>query len=433
MALGGGLDIKLSKYVSFRPIGLDWYMTRLQNMRTLGDNNQHNIRYTTGLNFTFGRETPAPPLPSTPRVKACWDGSSVPEGADCPNRVLMLQLMASESRICPGTTATISVAGDMPDGVTRQWSVNGESVSGGATFEFGATGRNAGEYKVALATTAPGYNDASAETTIVVLPYSPPTGTLQISPSEIQVGEQATVTAQFSPGQCGGSVSTPVITAVEGAVEGNRYDSSSVQFDPAENSEQQKTIRLEATVRDNVGEGKAHATVVVKKKAVIAATRLPDIVFPAGSSRVNNCGKRVLLEELKSFMERDPRGNVVLVGHVGPGDDSSSGVDQQRALNAAAVISAGQGICGSFPASQILIGAAGTADNGVDLQPHFCGTSVIPRTGERRGQAVRDSDEQAKFRRVEVWFVPADGKAPASLAAYQNASTLPLGQLGCPR
>jgi outer membrane immunogenic protein len=54
MAYGGGLDIKISKAVSFRPIGLDYYMMRLQNLRTANDNNQHCLRYTTGFNFTFG-------------------------------------------------------------------------------------------------------------------------------------------------------------------------------------------------------------------------------------------------------------------------------------------------------------------------------------------------------------------------------------------
>ena len=53
-AFGGGLDIKINKVVSFRPIGLDYFLTRLQNLRTAGDNNQHNIRYTAGLNFNFG-------------------------------------------------------------------------------------------------------------------------------------------------------------------------------------------------------------------------------------------------------------------------------------------------------------------------------------------------------------------------------------------
>jgi hypothetical protein len=54
MTAGGGLDIQINKYLSFRPIGLDFFLTRLENLRTLGDNSQHNLRYTTGLNFTFG-------------------------------------------------------------------------------------------------------------------------------------------------------------------------------------------------------------------------------------------------------------------------------------------------------------------------------------------------------------------------------------------
>ena len=54
MNLGGGLDIKVSKNFSFRPIGLDYYMTRLQNIRSANDNNQNCLRYTTGFNFTFG-------------------------------------------------------------------------------------------------------------------------------------------------------------------------------------------------------------------------------------------------------------------------------------------------------------------------------------------------------------------------------------------
>jgi len=56
MAIGGGLDIKINKNVSFRPIGLDYYMTRFQNFRSGNDNNQNNLRYTAGVNFTFGAQ-----------------------------------------------------------------------------------------------------------------------------------------------------------------------------------------------------------------------------------------------------------------------------------------------------------------------------------------------------------------------------------------
>jgi opacity protein-like surface antigen len=56
MTVGGGLDFKITKHLSFRPIGLDYYLTRLQNLRSQTDNNQNNLRYTTGVNFTFGAQ-----------------------------------------------------------------------------------------------------------------------------------------------------------------------------------------------------------------------------------------------------------------------------------------------------------------------------------------------------------------------------------------
>lgn len=55
-APGGGIDIKMSKHVSFRPIQLDYYMMRLQNLRSNEDNNQHCLRYMAGFNFTLGAQ-----------------------------------------------------------------------------------------------------------------------------------------------------------------------------------------------------------------------------------------------------------------------------------------------------------------------------------------------------------------------------------------
>jgi opacity protein-like surface antigen len=54
MTVGGGMDLKITKHVSFRPIQLEYFLTRLQNLRTQNDNNQNNLRYSTGFNFTFG-------------------------------------------------------------------------------------------------------------------------------------------------------------------------------------------------------------------------------------------------------------------------------------------------------------------------------------------------------------------------------------------
>ncbi len=53
--LGGGLDIKLNHYMSFRPIGADLQFSRLQQLREPQPNkSQYSFRYSTGINFTFG-------------------------------------------------------------------------------------------------------------------------------------------------------------------------------------------------------------------------------------------------------------------------------------------------------------------------------------------------------------------------------------------
>ena len=56
MTVGGGLDIKINKWVSFRPVQLEYFLTRLQHIQTANDNNQNNLRYSTGVNFTFGAQ-----------------------------------------------------------------------------------------------------------------------------------------------------------------------------------------------------------------------------------------------------------------------------------------------------------------------------------------------------------------------------------------
>jgi len=64
MAVGGGIDIKLGKAVTFRPVQVDYYLTRFEapevvvptgsNLKTA--RNQNNFRYATGIQFTFGAQ-----------------------------------------------------------------------------------------------------------------------------------------------------------------------------------------------------------------------------------------------------------------------------------------------------------------------------------------------------------------------------------------
>jgi hypothetical protein len=54
MLLGGGLDIKVGKHVALRPIGADYYLTRLPRFVTGNDTNKDHFRYSAGVNFLFG-------------------------------------------------------------------------------------------------------------------------------------------------------------------------------------------------------------------------------------------------------------------------------------------------------------------------------------------------------------------------------------------
>jgi opacity protein-like surface antigen len=54
MLVGGGLDIKLSKHVAFRPVEASYYLTRIPSLLTGNISNRNNFRYAAGVNFLFG-------------------------------------------------------------------------------------------------------------------------------------------------------------------------------------------------------------------------------------------------------------------------------------------------------------------------------------------------------------------------------------------
>jgi hypothetical protein len=56
MMAGGGLDWKWTKHVYFRPIGADYYLTRVPNniWGNGSTTNRNNFRYSAGINFVWG-------------------------------------------------------------------------------------------------------------------------------------------------------------------------------------------------------------------------------------------------------------------------------------------------------------------------------------------------------------------------------------------
>ncbi len=54
MAVGGGLDWKISKRFAFRPVSVDYVLTRFPSFLTGNNSNQNSIRASAGFTFLFG-------------------------------------------------------------------------------------------------------------------------------------------------------------------------------------------------------------------------------------------------------------------------------------------------------------------------------------------------------------------------------------------
>ncbi len=375
---------------------------------------QNGLQVTAGIGYRFGYREAPPVVPVAP-----------PPPPPAP-RDFNISLSASPASVCAGDSVTVTATSSIT-GATLAWTVGGQAVSGTTSYQFTPTATTT----VSVTARSQGYNDSTASATVDVKPYVAPNGSVTANPSSLTVGQTSQISSNFN-GQCGGTIKPATYTASEGSINGNTFDSSSVQFDAANTDEQTKNVTITATATDDKGNGTATTTITVRKPANAKFTRLPDLIFAPNSSRVNNCGKRLLLEQLKTYLDKDPTGRVVFVGH-STDRERMKNLDQMRALNAAAVISGGKGICLNFAPTQILIDAEGTKQNGVDYQPFFCGTSTTPKTQERGGSMVNANDKTAQYRRVEVYFVPTNAQLPASVTNYKDATTYNVNKMGCPK
>ena len=368
-----------------------------------------------GMEYRFG----ARPLPPAPVVKP-------PEPPAMKD--MSVSLAADQADVCPGTPVVVTLTTNAGAGAAYAWTVNGAAGSGSTTFNFDTTGKSAGTYTIAASVRNAGFNNGSGSTTVNVREYRQPSGSVTASPSTIPVGGTSSLSSSFN-GQCGGAIKPATYSAAEGSISGDTFNSGGMTVPPGS----QKSVTITATTTDEKGgRGTATTTVNVTNAALPVFSRLPDILFAPGSSRVNNAGKRVLLEQLKTYLDRDPTGHVIFVGHFVDREPKprvkGETLDEERALNAAAIISAGKAICLGFAPSQIMIGYTGANQNGVDFNPFFDSGSK-----ERAGSVVKESDPNAKYRRVEVYFVPTGAKDPASVSGLKDAASLGVAKLGCPK
>lgn len=468
---GGGVKFHLSDHFGLRFDARGFFSRNptfsLPNYPTGGiyiprGDHLNGLQATAGLVFYLG-QSKCPPMPPAPPPPAPLTQGAITgtEGAT----------------ICQGKPVTLHSTATGPAGHTLKyaWTLNGQPADAtGPDFTF--TPNNSGTFNVQVTVTdptpppppmekpkkfpercwvqpptPPPAAPVTATATVTVTENTPTIASVTATPTELTCAADTTGThtaqlaAQAQPSACGGNL-TYKWTVSEGSVSNDTnanatFDASTLNFEGGAQG-QTKTVTATVTVTSETGQT-ATKTVDIPVKCPPQFVRLDDVVFAKNNSRINNCGKRVLIDEAAPRVANGDY-NIVLVGHRDSDERENAAptrrrgrrraaptpLDEQRVLNAAAVLSGGTGTCGKVDPSRIKVDWVGT-DQTSDPRPGLCGTSNIPATKERRGNTVTEAD---KNRRVEVYLVPAN--STANPPAVKNLQPLPEQQvkaLGCPR
>jgi opacity protein-like surface antigen len=468
---GGGVKFHLSDHLGLRFDARGFYSRNptynLPNFPTGGifipsKDKLNGLQATVGLVFYLGEKKcppmPAPPPPPAPLQQGTITGA---EGATiCQGKPVNLHSTASGA-----TGHTLSYA----------WTLNGQA-SGSDSADFTFTPNNAGDFTVAVTVTdktppppapvrpkdipvrcwvqpptPPPAAPVTATTTVTVADAAPTISSVSASPTTLSCAADkngthtANLTVAAQASACGGNL-TYKWTVSEGSVSNDSsanatFDASSLNFEGGAQN-QTKTVTATVTVTTETGKT-ASQTTQITVNCPPQFVRLSDVVYAKNNARVNNCGKRVLIDEAAPRVANGDY-DIVLVGHRDNDEKATAApvrgkgrrkatahdLDEQRVLNAAAVLSGGTGTCAKLDPSRIKIDWVGT-DQTSDPNPGLCGTSNLPSQKERKGSTVTEAD---KNRRVEVYLVPRNSTTMPP--AVKNARPLPedeMKALACPK
>ena len=392
------------------------------------------VQLTGGFTVYFGHRgeapAPAPPPPPPPTT---------------PHSLSAGSITASASSVCPGDAVRLHSDVSDPQGhrLSYQWSVNGNH-QGGDSADYTFTPDSSGDFRVGVHVTDTGDNAAPAvdasTLSIHVGVYNKPTlSGLTANPAVLDRGQSASLHVNGSGSECSGTLSYSW-AASEGAVSGSgtdaQYDSTGVSFNEGDRSRpQSKQVTVTATVTDSKG-GSASENTSLTVNYGAQVRHFGDIVFPKDSARVNNCGKRVLIEQLYPMLASNANFDIVLVGHIDSSEvpksrSSSKGrnLDRDRVLQTAAVLSGGSGTCTSLDTSRIK-GVWVGATQETETLPTSCTVSTTAPK-ERKGAEI-DANE-AKNRRVEIWLVPKGMSLPPVARDAKELPEAELKKIGCPK
>lgn len=327
IALGGGLDVKLSRHVAFRLIQMDLLRTNHDPCGFLGgpgcgfDDHQNNLRFSTGLVFLLGGGPP--PVPPSCSVSA--NPSEVYAGE--PVRVT-----ASGSNFNPKRTLSYS------------WSANGGKLEGKDTSgTVDTTGLNPGSYTVTSNITdgRKGTAQCTASFAVKERPKHPPEVSCSANPATVQSGTPSTITVDCKSSD-NMEVSVGSWSSSSGKLSGSgntaTLDTAGAGAGP---------ITVSAVCTDSRGlSTNCSATVNMEvPPPPLQASKLNECAFPneAKPGRVDNTCKAVL-DDVALRLQRDADSKAVFVGYSDAEEKGGARLAAQRAINSKAYVTTEKGI-----------------------------------------------------------------------------------------
>ena len=407
MVLGGGMDIRMGKKVSFRPIEVDWVPTNFSpfNIAGLASTNpglaslnnakwQQNLRYSTGLAFRFGGAPPPPPRAScsaTPTELLAWTGP---------------------------VNATVEPVDFHPKhDLTYSWSSNSGPLGGqGTSATVDTTSLAPGDYTITANVVDPKAkqnNSASCSASFrVKQPQNPQVG-CSVSPTSVKPGEPITVTVRGSSPD-GSRIEKRNFSASAGAL---KEGQTSVGSQPGEfttiatldtTNAPPGTISVNVGVTDVHGySGSCTASAGVNAPPpppppeVASETLISECDFNNSKklARVDNQCKAIL-DEVALRMQHEPNGKLVIVGYASDIEEGlANDVESLRAANAKAYLTGGE------------------AKQQIDAN-----------RVEVRKSSARDISNKARF-----YFVPEGGNFTLKDTTIVDETSLPANRTGAPK
>jgi outer membrane protein OmpA-like peptidoglycan-associated protein len=346
--LGGGMDLSMWRWVSFRLFEAD-YVWANHNFAdevspafpSLRRPQLSGVRLRTGLVFNFGYPSAAIPA------------------ASC-------SVQPSEVMVGEPITATVSGTNFNPKHtLTYNWSANGGKVSAkDTTATIDTNGVAGGSYVVTAHVVDPkskknGEASCTANFTVKEPPKNPPTMSCSANPTSVQAGTPSTVTCT-----CTSPDNVPVTisgwTASGGSISGDggtaTLNTTGASAGP---------ITVSATCTDSRGlTAPASSTTVnveVPPPPPPQSSKLSECDFPNKVKpwRVDNTCKAIL-DDVAKNLQQNPDNKLVIVGNADPSERRKN-LAGERAVNSKAYLTGGEAKQGIDPSRiEVRTGSAGT-------------------------------------------------------------------------